>query len=91
MAQLRYHTAPLLKPTALFEILTTLISVFKLIVQTNGHDSRWTTKTQQLQWHILYLPRFHRPSRWLFKFDCSLSIFTSIDWCMIESGTNGEF
>ncbi|MDS8824793.1 sugar ABC transporter permease, partial [Streptococcus pneumoniae] len=32
-AQFRYITMPLLKPTALFVLLTTLISAFKLIVQ----------------------------------------------------------
>ena len=78
MGSIQIHHNAFIETNCLICTLDDIDFSIKLIVQTNGHDSRWTTKLNNYN-GILYLPtRFHRPSRWLFKFYC-LSIY-NIDW-----------
>lgn len=57
-AQFRYITMPLLKPTALFVLLTTLISAFKLIVQPMVYDARWPLNSTITMVYYIYQQGF---------------------------------
>lgn len=68
--QFRYITMPLLKPTAIFILLTTLISAFKPNHSANGNDSRWTNEFYYDN-GLLHLPNWiYRPYGRLLQLHC---------------------